>query len=375
MSRNIFDIYNGVSEEKKETFLDGVDSKLAVSNKFKKVIYDYSWLEKIEDTMYYLDNIMRNPKKFIVNEEEVVKVERSKKVTVESIKHLSQHTSYIQEYNQSTGEVKPSKVLNINKEEDFDMYENRFIYTLLVNMKLFIARVSPSCINGSSAVSAKKIKYVATTRIGGEKVSIDLDLNAYSNDNLSPNTAGGLSISQRIEKINLQIANFMNSDLIKALERAHVAFVRSPIKRTNVILKNPNFQKAMELWTYLESYDFDNVQLDNLDEDYEDTSIFRENMNESFLLDYLIMNDMMANSSNKETSSEISKLYINKIIKMFVDNHTDYDEKDFIKMLKEEFIEIKRIKDIKLNRIRRIYKKDIENYKKTVKECINILGN
>ena len=48
----------------------------------------------------------------------------------------------------------------------------------------------------------------------------------------------------------------MNTDLIKSLERAHVAFVRSPIKRTNVILKNPNFQKAMELWqAYIASYE------------------------------------------------------------------------------------------------------------------------
>lgn len=375
MKKNIFDIYNGASEEEKQTFLDGVDSKLAVQNKFKKVIYDYSWLEKIEDTMYYLDNIMRNPKKFIVNEEEVVKVERSKKVTVESIKHLTQHTSYIQEYNQKTGEVKPSKVLNINKEEDYDMYENRFIYTLLINMKLFIARVSPNCINGSSSVSTKKIKYVATTRIGSEKVDIDIDLNAYSNDNLSPTGNGGLSIAQRIDKVNLQIANFMNSDLIKALERAHVSFVRSPIKRTNVILKNPNFQKAMELWTFLEAYNFDNATSSNLDEDYEDTSLFRDNMNESFLLDYLVMENMLSKNSSKETSNEVSKLYINKIIKIFVDNHVDYDENDFVKMLREEFREIKKIKNIKLNRIRKIFQKDIDNYNKKIKESINILGN
>lgn len=375
MSKNIFDIYNSASESEKETFLDKVDSKLEVQNKLKKVIYDYSWLEKIEETMYYLDNIMRNPKKFIINEEEVVKVERSKKVTVESIKHLTQHTSYIQEYNQGTGEVKPSKVLNINKEEDYDMYENRFIYTLLVNMKLFIARVAPSSINGSSSMTSKKIKYVATTRIGSEKIDIDIDLNAYSNENLSPSGAGGLSIAQRIDKINLQIANCMNSDLIKALERAHVSFVRSPIKRTNVILKNPNFQKAMELWTFLEAYDFDNVTANNLNEDYEDTSVFRDNMNESFLLDYLVMRDMLSTGSGTEVSGEISKLYINKIIKMFVENHNDYNENDFVKMLREEFKEIKKNKNIKLNRIRSIYQRDISNYKRMTKDCLNILGN
>lgn len=371
----LFDVYNKATDLNKEEFLDAIDSKLEVKNKFRKVIYDYSWLEKMEDTMYYLDNIMRNPKKFIINEEEVVKIEKARKVTVESIRHLTQHTSYIQEFDQKSGEVKPSKILNINKEEDYDMYENRFIYTLLVNMKMFIARVSGDCINGSNMVSDKNIKYSAVTKINSEKVGIDINLNATDSKGLNPSSKNGLSIAQRIDKVNLQIANCMNSDLIKKLEKAHVTFVRSPIKRTNVILKNPNFQKAMELWTFLESYDFNNVIEENVDDEYEDVSTFRDTMNDSFLLDYLVMNEMLNNGNSKYDDGEVSKYYINKIIKTFVDNNNDFNEDDFVKMLRDEFREIKRVKDIKLNRIRRIYQKDLNNYKKIVQNCVNILGN
>lgn len=371
----LFDVYNKATDLSKEEFLDAIDSKLEVKNKFRKVIYDYSWLEKMEDTMYYLDNIMRNPKKFIINEEEVVKIEKARKVTVESIRHLTQHTSYIQEFDQKSGEVKPSKILNINKEEDYDMYENRFIYTLLVNMKMFIARVSGDCINGSNMVSNKNIKYSAVTKINSEKVDIDINLNATDSKGLNPSSKNGLSIAQRIEKVNLQIANCMNSDLIKNLEKAHVTFVRSPIKRTNVILKNPNFQKAMELWTFLESYDFNNVIEENVDDEYEDVSTFRDTMNDSFLLDYLVMNEMLNNGNSKYDDGEVSKYYINKIIKTFVDNNNDFNEDDFVKMLRDEFREIRRVKDIKLNRIRRIYQKDLNNYKKIVQNCVNILGN
>ena len=371
----LFDVYNKATDLSKEEFLDAIDSKLEVKNKFRKVIYDYSWLEKMEDTMYYLDNIMRNPKKFIINEEEVVKIEKARKVTVESIRHLTQHTSYIQEFDQKSGEVKPSKILNINKEEDYDMYENRFIYTLLVNMKMFIARVSGDCINGSNMVSNKNIKYSAVTKINSEKVGIDINLNATDSKGLNPSSKNGLSIAQRIDKVNLQIANCMNSDLIKNLEKAHVTFVRSPIKRTNVILKNPNFQKAMELWTFLESYNFNNVIEENVDDEYEDVSTFRDTMNDSFLLDYLVMNEMLNNGNSKYDDGEVSKYYINKIIKTFVDNNNDFNEDDFVKMLRDEFREIRRVKDIKLNRIRRIYQKDLNNYKKIVQNCVNILGN
>lgn len=372
---SLFEIYNNTSLEDREDFLDGIDSKLEVKNQFRKVIYDYSWLEKMEDTMYYLDNIMRNPKKFIINEEEVVKIEKARKVTVESIRHLTQHTSYIQEFDQVTGEVKPSKILNINKEEDYDMYENRFIYTLLVNMKMFIARVSGDCINGSNMNSVKNIKYSAVTKINSERVGIDISLNAIDNRNLSPSSNGGLSISQRIEKLNLQLANLMNSDLIKTLERAHVTFVRSPIKRTNVILKNPNFQKAMELWTFLERYDFNNTIEENLDREYEDSSDFRDRMDDSFLIDYLLVSDMLSKGERVSSNIDVSKLYINKIIKNYMDNNTDVSEEDFVKMLRDEFRYLKKIRDTKLNRIRKIYQRDIDNYKKMISNSINILGN
>lgn len=371
----LFDLYNNTKEDVKDEFLDNVDSKLKVKNKYRKVIYDYSWLEKMEETMRYLDNIMRNPKKFIVNEEEVVKIEKARKVTVDSIKHLTQHTSYIQKFDQETGEVKPSKILNINKEENFDMYENRFIYTLLINMKMFISKVSGDSIKGSNLKSLRNIRYNATTKLGTEKIDINIDLNTINDKKLSLNSKDGLSIAQRIEKINLQLADFMNTDFIKDLDRAHVALVRSPIKKTNVILKNPNFQKAVELWTFLESYDFNNIQEENIDDEYEDTNDFRNNMNDSFLLDYIILENILDSDKKEEFSYEINKYYINKIIKDFIDNNTEYDEKMFVKLLKDEFKEIRRAKEIKLNRIRSIYQKDINNYYKIIENSINILGS
>ena len=91
----------------------------------------------MEDTIKYLDNILRNPNRFIINDEEVVNVEQARRITVESIKHLAKHTNYIQEI-ENNGDVRPSKVLNINKDESFNTYENRLIYTLINNMRTFI---------------------------------------------------------------------------------------------------------------------------------------------------------------------------------------------------------------------------------------------
>ena len=66
-------------------------------------------------------------------------------------------------------------------------------------------------------------------------------------------------------------------------------------------------------------------------------------------------------------------VYNNKVIgSLGID---DYNEEDFVRMLREEFKEIKRNRNIKLNRIRKIYQKDINDYKKMVSTCVDILGN
>lgn len=81
---------------------------------------------------------MRNPRKFIVQEEDIVDVSLARSISTESVKFLAQHTNMISKVDEKTGDVTPSKILNITKEESFEIYENRFIYTLLLKLKDFV---------------------------------------------------------------------------------------------------------------------------------------------------------------------------------------------------------------------------------------------
>ena len=137
----IIDLYqnNGETGGVKE-FIEKTDSTLRVQTERKETTLDTEWIEIIEDTIQYIDNIFRSPNRFIVNEEEVVKVEQAKKITIETIKHLSKNTNFIQTIDPVTGDVTPSKLLNVRKEESYDTYENRLIYTLVQNTKMFIKK-------------------------------------------------------------------------------------------------------------------------------------------------------------------------------------------------------------------------------------------
>lgn len=365
---NINSLLDKIDAGVKQEFLEKNDSTLAVKTDSKKVEFDYSWLEKVEETIEYLDAIVRAPRKFIIQEEEVVPVEKAKKVTLESIKHLATHTNLIQEFDEEKGTITPSKILNINKEESFDIYENRFIYSLLMNLSMFISTRKELTKEGSSTKINKKFNYTSTTKIGNEKIKINVDLETDYFEDLVGMDPNGLSLNERFERVELIINDFIKSSFIKELKQANVVMVKSPIRKTNVILKNPNFIKALELWEFIERYDVkDKIEV-NESKNYKDTSTTKENMDQSFLLDYLILNN-----TEKPESKKIKKYYINKIIKDFINNNDEFNPTKFKKMLTNEFDIVYKEKIKRENRINNIFKKSIKKFDDNNKQALQFL--
>ena len=223
----IIDLYDKYDDKKINSFCDNIDSNLRVVTNSDSVDCNFEWLEIMEDTIQYLDNILRNPNRFIVNEEDIVKIELARRVTVESIKHLSKNTNLIQDYNKETGDVRPSKILNINKEESFDTYENRFIYSLIKNMKFYIDRKKRNLITESSSKDDTKMEYNAKSSIGRENVDISIDL--------LRNIENGRNIGSVPTLLNLcnflKISpNFLFSELLTFKEDTLDTYLTSSIK-------------------------------------------------------------------------------------------------------------------------------------------------
>lgn len=60
-------------------------STIALNRRVMEKDIEASWVEAIETGLVHIDNVMRNPRKTIVNVEEVVPIALSKKITVDSI--------------------------------------------------------------------------------------------------------------------------------------------------------------------------------------------------------------------------------------------------------------------------------------------------
>jgi len=122
-----------------ENMLESIEqgqNNFSLFNRYFEKKIDLVWVDAIEKCIVPLDNIVRNPRKFIVQEEEIVPIERAKKITAESVRHLAQHTNMIARVDDD--KVTPSSILNVFREESFEIYENRFIFTLLKLLIRFI---------------------------------------------------------------------------------------------------------------------------------------------------------------------------------------------------------------------------------------------
>lgn len=366
----IIDLYESTNKEKTKTFDEKTESTLRVETNSKKITRDLDWISIMSETVPYIDNIFRSPNRFIVNEEEVVKVEQAKKITIETIKHLSKNTNFIQTIDKKTGDVTPSKLLNVRKEESYDTYENRLIYTLIQNMKMFIKRRKESLMEQANIKNAdgqnkddKTLEYKAVSRVKDEKIDINVSLSSSLDYQGEESNDEVKKILEEIEELEKKITSLESSEVYKVIDKLHISLVREPIKKTNVVLKNVNFQYAMKLWTFLR--DNFNDKTTNVEEnkDYMDNGELKQLMDETFLLQYLAMKTLDDDKmESQDTREEIQDVILEQMINKMLDMNTELTENQLKQMVANRYEVIKYKKMEVIQEIQKIFKTHIDKY-------------
>ncbi len=237
-----------------ETMERGKHEMSLFSRYFEKKI-DMRWVDAIEECIIPLDTIVRNPRKFIVQEEEIVPIERAKKITAESVRHLAQHTNMIARVDDDR--VTPSEILNVFREESYEIYENRFIFTLLRNLRHFIEARYKVLANLAEDENMSSLKMVSEVPNGDEIINYKLEISTkYSgrrrggeNNKTQDFNADAFT---RIERIKHIVDGFCSSSFMRDLQSCTP--VRPPIMRTNVIQKDTNFRACLNLWQFISAY-------------------------------------------------------------------------------------------------------------------------
>ena len=364
----VFDLYEQNMELKTDGFMEQVDSSLKLHTDYEKTTKDTEWIDIIDQSLPYIDNILRNPNRFIVNEEEIVKIELARKITVDSIKHLSKNTNFIQDIDKKTGDVTPSKILNINKEENYDTYENRVIYTLIQNAKYFISRKKKALKETSNEKEKndKHMEYSGKAKVANESVNINMQLNTTLDDSESSGKEDDPLV--RAESLERRLNDLTFSEVYKIIDKKHITLISPPIKKTNVILKNVNFQYAMKLWDYLQNNLEDETTQVSEKNDYTDRDDLKQWVDETFLLNYLVINTLEKEREGQDEEIEsiekrkLKEELTEQMLEKIIDLNMNLTEEELKQMIGDKFVIIKYRNIATIDEIQRIFKEHIDKY-------------
>lgn len=369
----VIDLYEGANKEKTKKFIDAAESSLKVQTDKKYVTRDVEWMAMMEEVIPHLDCIFRSPNRFIANEEEIVKIEQARKVSVETIKHLSKNTNFIQTVDEKTGDVIPSKLLNVRKEESYDTYENRLIYTLIQNMKFFINKRKTSLMesmgleNKDENKDNKQLEYSAKSKLNDEAVDINVSISSKLDSQGKDSQEKNKNMLERIEAIEKKITDVESADVYKIIDKLNITLVKEPIRKTNVVLKNVHFQYAMKLWEFLKDNFDEETNSTEENKDYMDNGQLKKMMDEAFLLQYLVMKTLDEDEMEKQdTQKQVKAIVMEQMLDKMLDLDEEITEEQLQQMVAERYEVIKYKKMAVLQDIQKIFKKNIEQYEEMV---------
>lgn len=362
-------------QKNNDIFIQKMNSKIVPDFKITGDAMSFEWLDEIEFACPYIDNIVRNPRPTLVSDNYVEKIEKAKKIGAESVKDLTRHTNYIEKVDEQTNEIQPSKILVLFREETFNTYENRFIYTLIIDLSRFIMK-KEDLFKNLEIKSDKTLEFHAATNNGIEKINVDLKISAKELNNGKQDTDSEIEkIKQRLKKVHDYISSWKRGAMVTQLDKLHVPLVLPPIKKTNMILKNPNFQIAMKLWNYLRNLDENEDNSSKSNAKLINEKLYKNILNNNFLNDYLVLD---AISSNKIKQKEkLPKYAVSMLINQIKTTMTIL-EKSGIKISNEELFEMLKIeiqKDknqilIGSNDVKKKFMKEMDEYLARTKEYL-----
>lgn len=210
-------------------------------------IFDGNFLDVVIGSYPSLLKICRDPKKTLAYMQEVVAMEKAKKVDSESIRHLASHTQYIRDINEQN-EVIPSKILSTYAEDNIGIYENRFIKSLINRVIVFLDTRLKLMDENLESISADEIRYKNNIKLSHRK--IDLEMNIKISNEILDETQKARELFDKTKNALDKYRALKGTGLYQAV--AKFKDVVPPIMKTNIILHNPDFKIAYNLWLYID---------------------------------------------------------------------------------------------------------------------------
>ena len=292
------------------------------NNRVLHKVVDERWLTVVEEGLTSIFNIVDKPRRFIATTEEVVPVALARKITADSVRHLSQNTQFIT--TNAKGDIQPTKVLNVTTEESFDLYENRFVYHLIQRLFAFVDKRTDVIFWSTGDETCNTMCMESKIDDAYEEISYKVEMTVKNRQSFAENDNDNMDLFKRIDRVRRMSRTLRASSFCDIMNGC--AKVRSPIQRTNLMMKDPDYRNCYKLWQFIESYDEVGYSIEEQDTALEFDEEYQTQMYINLITNYTIFKSLIESDPRKLTEIATKKRkpvkpkFIKKIQEEIVDN-------------------------------------------------------
>lgn len=309
------------------------NNTLQQKNRILHKVVDERWLTVVEEGVQAIFNIVDKPRRFIATTEEVVPVALAKKITSESVRHLSQNTQFINM--NPAGEIQPTHVLNVTTEESFDLYENRFVYHLIQRLFTFVDKRTDVIFWSTGDETCNTMSMESKVDDAYEEISYKVEMTIKNRQSYVENDTDNMDVFKRIDRVRRMSRTLRSSafcDIMSGCARVH-----SPIQRTNLMMKDPDYRTCYKLWQFIENYDEVGYTIEAQDTALEFDEEYLVQMYINMITNYTVFKSLLESDPRKITEIATKK---RKPVKP-----------KFVKKIQEEIVDDCNIEDVEIRQV------------------------
>ena len=309
------------------------DNTLQQKNRILHKVVDERWLTIVEEGIESIFNIVDKPRRFIKSTEEVVPVALAKKITADSVRHLSQNTQFIA--TNAAGEIQPTKILTVATEESYDLYENRFVYHLIQRLFAFVDKRTDVIFWSTGDETCNVMSMESKVDDAYEEISYKVEMTIKNRQSLVENDTDHMDLFKRIDRVRRMSRTLRQSSFCEIMNGC--ARVHSPIQRTNLMMKDPDYRKCYQLWQFIEGYDEVGYTIEEQDSALQFDEEYLLQMYINFITNYTVFKSLLESDPRKMTEIATEK--------------REPVRPKFVKKIEEQIVEDRDIPDVEIRQV------------------------
>ncbi len=308
----------------------GARNQIQFSNRKLIKTVDLTWVDAIEEALPGFQTVIGSPRNVIKEEELIVNVANAKRTGTEVVQHLAQHASLVEDFDEQTGDVRPSRLMQRYREDSTELYENRLVFTALEMAYHFVKIRHDALFEAMSDEFGAKLKVESNMDSPTEHVHLDMFMHIKKVESFLDTDSRNYDVFNRISRIFRVLSMYMNTEFAQQMSK--LSRIKGTITKTNVLKKNPNYRKIASLLEFLRNYDHIGYTIRVVEQNPEVDERFQRDIFHNILFNYLVLKGYLQDEEDRQVSvaaKEKKRTLKPKFIKEIIEELTeDYDLPD-----------------------------------------------